>query len=351
MKPTFILLAISLLLAACATAAPEPTAVPPTSTPLPTATPTVIPTPTLLFMDMELQGIFTDAGLNPNSLDLNNAHWDPNVGLTIYSSDGTEIVIPEEDLMNRVKVGQEGNLQMLTEDGTAVMYAVDSATNEVIFAEDWMKWPIVSVEACINVDSYEAMEKVWEKESLFTLPFDPNRTYFPNKEDIFRDWSNRASYTQSSDPNFNYYFPLGILPEGMEPPMRFINCVVVDTGVGYPMMVVSQQVFNPADGSSSIMRFVIGGGGDLISQVSPMVHMQKTGDNRYFLPTWDFSDLANTPTIGGYKRYLQSKGINVNNGKISNFKGLIDQWLVDGKVPPKLEEIIMHAAEGYWEHE
>jgi hypothetical protein len=302
-------------------------------------------------MDMELQGIFTDAGLNPNNLDINNAQWDPKVGLTIYSSDGTEIVIPEDDLMNRVKVGQEGNLQILTEDGTAVMYAVDPATNEVLFAGDWMRWPIVSVEACVNVDSYEAMEKVWEKEYLFTLPFDPNRTYFPNKEDIFRDWSNRASYTQSSDPNFNYYFPLGILPEGMEPPMRFINCVVVDTGVGYPMMVVSQQVYNPVDGSSSIMRFVKGAGGDIINQIAVQVYTEKTSVNKFFLPTWDFSDVVDLPIMSGYKRYLQLKGVSVNNGKVANFKELIDQWLVDGTVPLELEKIIMHAKEGYWGNE
>jgi hypothetical protein len=49
MKPTFILLAISLLFAVCATAAPEPTPVPPTSTPLPTVTPTMTPSPELIF--------------------------------------------------------------------------------------------------------------------------------------------------------------------------------------------------------------------------------------------------------------------------------------------------------------
>lgn len=135
MKPTFILLAISLLLAACGTAAPEPTAVPPTNTPLPSATPTVTPSPEPTFTPTpepltidDVEGMDEDSKLQvlkdkyPDMVEGNNLFCSAELPNICVVDTGTDYLLFDVIQGEFVSVDEAGlTILRLTEKGKSVI--------------------------------------------------------------------------------------------------------------------------------------------------------------------------------------------------------------------------------------
>lgn len=216
-----------------------------TATPVPTAS----ATPAESQLPDEVNAKFEQAGIDIK--DMTNAKFDKD-GLHIALKSG-EVIVSNDELIERIHIGQGNVLQYRDKANQNVIYAFDKETKTFLESSQYLQKDKNNVEGYIRVGSWDKLKELWEKEKMFLIPFDPENTYFPESEDINRDYLN-------FDRSDEYYYPFGKLPAGMDSPFRLINFVILEkdetAGRLTDTYIVSEQVYNPDDKSFSTLHFV-----------------------------------------------------------------------------------------------
>lgn len=217
----------SILILTANACAPAPTAtIAPSETPSPTLTQTPIPTETPEPpLPPELQSKFDEVGVDLTKM--TNAKLDKD-GLHITLESG-EVVITKEQLAKNSYLGQpvEYNganpvLQIRDDANENVLFAYDTNTGEFLDSSKYIQKDNSDPEKYIQVAGWDELKALWAMEKMFLLHFDPNNTYFPESNEIFRDYGNLTGNTNNE---FNPWYPFGKLPEGMDSPFRYVNFI------------------------------------------------------------------------------------------------------------------------------
>ncbi len=240
------------ILASCTpqvTAAPTVTvtrtaAVPVTVTSAPTATPTAPPTPI---------SYTPEAWVGMDVIAMSNARLDA-LGLHLTMDSG-EVIFTSDQLSKQAYLGQDNVYQIRDEDNKNVLFAYDKETNTFLDASKYIQKDNSDPEKYIQVANWEELKALWAKEKMFMIPFDPDKTYFPELDKIYLDYEN---WSESSLNEYSYTNPFGHLPRGMDEPFEFVNFVRMardKTMIGsVDTYLVSQQTFNPDDKSFSVLH-------------------------------------------------------------------------------------------------
>ena len=315
----------------------------PTQTSIPTITatstpaaPTKTPTETPPQLPDEVKDKFDKAGIDLNQMQ--NATFDKD-GLHITLESG-EVVITKEQLEKNVSLGQpvEYNgsnqvLQIRDEANTKVLFAYDTNTGEFLDASKYIQSDVSDPEKYIQVSNWDELKAIWAKEGMFLVPFDPDNTYFPELDKIYKDYTNDGVY----EGEFNSYYPFGIVPEGMDSPFKVVNFIemqndplATDSYTLFP----TEQVYNPKNKGFSSLHFGRGGT-EAIGFVQNTVN-----EGQVLLPYFYFSErILGDPTYKPLINYLRENNLLDKDGQSIGVKDLVYEWLDTGSVPKRLEEI------------
>jgi hypothetical protein len=337
-----ILLLSSLLfifLSACGSA---PVAAAPTLSPLPTATPpatetsqppTESPTATEDGLVTQIKNKFETAKIDMTKM--GNATYDQS-GLHIVLASG-EVVIPNEQLAKVVFNGQDGVLQIRDEANQNVVYAFDPESQTFLEASKYIQKDNSDPEKYIQVNNMTELQAVWAKENLFLIPFDPEKTYFPPLDKIWRGYDDRTN--QTNEGEYNFYYPFGKLMEGMDSPFKPVNYIrmardpsVIGSTVQYS---ITEQVFNYDDKSFSTLHSMKSEFEKIVEQIK-----EWTSSGKFLLPRYLVNDdaLTSPANIITIRYYRENRMID-SNGLIPKIKGYMTQYFETGHMPKEIENI------------
>lgn len=256
------------------------------------------------------------------------------------TSDGGQIDVTTAEMAKRLKVGQASPLQIYNEAETAILYAFDAENKVWVDATKVLQPDRTNPENYIKIQTWDDLKELARKEKMVLLPF-PENTYFPPLDKIYRDY-NDYDKIDDSDAEYKYYTPFGSLPEGMISPFRIVNFIILEKNEGrqYDGLILIEQVFNPDDGSFSLLQFGPVGIDDPIVISDEGISLY-TEDGRFLLPTYKFyspNDIL-LPSLLDEVAYLQENGYMDSSGNQPQVKQLVEEWFNNGHVPQELESI------------
>ena len=345
-----LVVAISIMATACGPRqllSPDAT-VTPTATevsPMPTITET--PSPTEVPMLNELRnlpegliavhnedgswGIGVDEG--ENTIAISDVSVD-STGLHIAG----KVDIKPEDIAKRVKVGLYSPFQVYNEAGTAIDYAYDAENKVLIKASDVLQPDNSNVEKYIKYDTIDDWLKANRLEKMVVTPFDPDTTYFPELDKIYRtDWNALDPTLKNTDVEFSTFYPFGKLPESMESPFRFVNFVDIKNGELYGY---TEQIYNPADGSFTLIHEVFDNTN--LVKWSALLRTTNTAEKRYSLPCYYMGIISTDPRYQSTYAWLKANGYMDASGNMPKVKTWVDGWLTTGYLSPETETILTY---------
>ncbi|MBU1259984.1 MAG: hypothetical protein KKB29_03530 [Nanoarchaeota archaeon] len=246
-------------------------------------------------------------------------------GLHITVVEGQVIDIPQDQMTKRLKAGQASPFQIYNESETAILFAFDAENKVWVDAAKVLQPDKSNLDSFIKVETQQEFEEIFRLEKLLLPPF-PKDTYFPPLEEINRDYQEPYDYT-----------PFGVLADLSKAPTRL--------GVNYllweDLIIYTEQVYNPADGSFSCLHFALPR--EEYSVLIDPIFMEKIS---LFLPKYSFS--AGDSLEGYYNHnktqfeyWIKNGYYTYNSRYFPKIKNLTDQWLTEGKVPEELEKIIL----------
>jgi hypothetical protein len=270
-----------------------------------------------------------------------------------FRLEGTSIDIAPADISTRIQVGQEGALQIYNYTGSAIEFAWDAAQNEWINAADVIQSNRKNTSAYITVQTRDQIAALFALEPLLLPPF-PKDTYFPPLDKLSIDyWIYDMARDYYSPLEFDYYYPFGKATDPSKLPFRFVNFILLAQGEGRKSdtYIVTEQVFNPADGTFSLLHFGIDkheksgnpdqGLSDLLSETDPP---------HIFIPQFMFNDITilKYPSCNGdwcntMDWLVKNNYWDVKTGWLPEIKQMVQAWITTGKVPDELEELVLKA--------
>ena len=263
---------------------------------------------------------------------MENAKYDKD-GLHITLPDGEVIVLTNTDLEKNIYLGQDNVLQYRDESNQNVVYAFDPESKTFLEASKYIQKDKTDPEKYIQVANWDELFALWAKEKMFLIPFDPENTYFPPLDKIYRDYDTPTNrIRREGGDEFNSVVVFGRVPDGMNSPFKFVNFVrmIDDTGniQGY---FVSQQVFNVDDKSFSVMHLYT----ELLS-----IPQNYADEQTVFLPQLFINKEAlSFPPIEVFIAYYKNRGLVDRNGQTPTIKDLVNKWFDSGHMPEELENI------------
>jgi hypothetical protein len=267
---------------------------------------------------------------------MGNATYDQN-GLHIVLASG-EVVIPNDQLGRLVYNGQDGVLQIRDKANQNVVYAYDPESQTFLEASKYIQKDNSDPEKYIQVKNMAELQAVWAKEDLFLIPFDAEKTYFPPLDKIWRGYDDRTN--QTNEGLYNFYYPFGRLPAGMDSPFKQANYIRMarDPSVigSTTQFIVTEQVFNEDDKSFSKLHFMRNG--DYKTAVNDIQDWTKS--NKFLLPRYLVNDAALTsPANVITMRYYRENGMIDSIGRIAKVEALMTKFFETGHMPEEIENI------------
>jgi hypothetical protein len=334
---------------------PEPSETP---TPTLTATPTKIPMPESLNTVPDGYsavrnpdgswgyGVGTEAIVSiPNlTVDGAGAH---------FRLEGTAIDIPAAEIQDRIQVGQEGALQIYDYDMYG-FYGIEFAwladQNVWIKAADIRQSHRECIPNYITVQTREQLAALFDLEKLVMSPF-PADTYFPPLDKVIIDYQHaHGNYDTTKD--FSFYTPFGKVTDMAQSPFRFVNFILLEEGEGRKSdtWILTEQVYNPADGTFSLLHFGFDKYGELPGFLD-------TGLSTLFfymdpphilLPAYaayetiPFPEYASCNVIecNQMEFFIENNYFNAATGRLPEIQRLVEVWLTTGKIPNELESLV-----------
>jgi hypothetical protein len=338
------------VLAACAPASL------PTATVLPAATGTPFPTPAPSPSPTSAVDLFPS--LPAEFTTIRNADGTWGVGIQVgdettqisgvsvdaaglhLTLDSGVVDIPANQILDRIKVGQNSPFQIYNEAGTGIDYAWDSENSVWVEASQVLQPDLSNPENYIKIDSWEGLKELGRLEKMFLLPF-PDGTYWPETDKIVLDYKFWDA-TTDLEAEFNPWYPLGRLTSSDKSPFRIVNYSFLPKGEGRPSdaYIVTEQVYNAADGSFSVLHFCM----NSVSTPGEAVNYFKnevTLSGVYLLPQPSLTKETVSAYYGTKSAvtYLLDNGYLKRDGSMPEIKAWIVQWLTTGLVPKDLENI------------
>ena len=312
-------------------AAPAETPLPP-STPIPELPVPVIPSlPPEALTWVETQKAADPEFVLPVVIDADGFH----VNLGVDEDTGIEKIInvPAEQIATRIKVGQEGALQVYSETGDKIIAVFDPETNKWIDRDKVVAKDFFNMETYIHVQTWEQVKELWRLEQHFMIPF-PEDTQFPVFDEKQADYQARLLE--------GFYSPLGNPPPGKEPVIPF-NGIILDKGVDVEVDYAfgTQQVFNRADKTFSSWR---------VSRTADSYKktiLQHLRSIRYYiLPSYQTSSQDNLDKLKSNFPFIfkiwEDAGLYKGEGlEYTGIKKLVLQWLISGDFPEELRYVPM----------
>ena len=295
-----------------------------TSSPTPTETPT--PAPESL-LPQEVKEKFEQAGIDLT--DMTNAKYNKD-GLHITLESDEVIVLTNAELEKNIYLGQDNVLQYRDEANQNVLYAFDKETQTFLESSRYIQKDKTDPEKYIQVKNWDELFALWAKEKMFLIPFNPKNTYFPPLDKIYREYDtpqNRV-YFSGLDKEFNIARPFGIVPDDMDSPIKYVNHIRIQNTSGeVEGYIVSQQVFNPDDGSFSVLH-----------AYTHAIQAINQNTNYILLPQLFLED----PSYHASKYlidYYRKNNLLEPKGQIPVIVNLTNKWLDEGHIPAELENI------------
>jgi len=263
-------------------------------------------------------------------------------GLHITVAEGRVIDILQNEIADKLVIGVFDNLQILNTDKTLAAWAYDKENKVWIDGTTVIQPNMYNVEGYIHIQTWDDLQELTRKEKLVLIAFPPD-TYFPPLDQIFVDYENTEINDKFGQP-FNFWNPLGSVTDLNKAPIRRVNFILVKAGEGrrFDDYIVSEQVFNPQDGTFSILNF---GFSEFEQDYGwgTLQHYLETPD-KFLLPGYMyFQEVlggAECYTICNEVDYLKSIGAFDAEGNLPEIKALLREWFSTGRVPDKLESFL-----------
>jgi len=373
MKNAVCLFALLLGLAACAPVTPAPssatapTAETPSPIPLPSAIITPFPTPTEIPIPQGLENVPEgySAVRNPDGT------WGYGVGANAKTSipdlmvdttgahfrlDGKAIDIAPADIPARIQVGQAGALQIYDYDKYGfygIEYAWVADQNIWIKAADIRQSHRTDIPNYITVQTRAQLEALFNREELVMAPF-PKDTYFPPLNKLSIDyWIYDEQRDKNSTADFNYFYPFGKVTDISKSPFRAVNFILLQKGEGrkFDTWIVTEQVFNPADGTFSLLHFGFDKYGEkpgFLDKGLSML-MMDTDPGEIMLPEYlyvpdnmifDYKS-CNDFSCNTANWLITNNYWNLTTDEFSQIKQMDQTWISTGKVPDELTHLLL----------
>lgn len=299
----------------------------------PTAEPTETPTPESL-LPAEVKDKFDQAGIDLT--DMTNAKYDKD-GFHITLESGEVIVLNNDELEKNIYLGQDNVLQYRDESNQNVVYAFDKESKTFLESSRYIQKDKTDPEKYIQVANWDELYALWAKEKMFLIPFDPENTYFPPLDNINRDYDNWGN--RKEDQEFNFYYPFGKLPEGMDSPFRIVNFIRMQkdelNSKSTDTFIVSEQVFNVDNNSFSVIHFMRSD-----SKVVLRDFQEATTIEKFLLPRFQLiPEVMSLPAYATLVTYLKENNLIESDLLIPKVKNLVYKWFETGHVPEELETI------------
>jgi hypothetical protein len=206
----------------------------------------------------------------------------------------------------------------------------------------------------ITVQTREQLDALFDLEKLVLPPF-PKDTYFPPLDKIIVDYQSEANMNPASE--FSNINPIGKITDLSKSPLRFVNYILLQKGEGrqYDTYIVTEQVYNPADGTFSLLH----SGFDAFEPVTSTSTGRGLGtlwsftdSPKILLPVYQGSVAVLDPTLPCYTycnqlAYYKEHNLIDANAQMPEIKQWIDLWLTTGKLPKDIEHIVLISAQFY----
>jgi hypothetical protein len=238
-----------------------------------------------------------------------------------FAFNGNSVDIPATSIGDRIKVGQEGALQIYNEQLSAIDYAWDTKNNRWVEASSVIQPDRYNTEQVAVTDTDEELFEEYRLEKMFMLPF-PADTYWPDPTQLDMHYG---------DLNVKNGRPFGHLADVSKSPFRLL----VNHFKWKDMVMMTEQVYNPADNTFS------------------SIHFPRPGDNykgyltlvsrpgAFLMPMYAL-EIPDQYTNGfpTQMAYLAEKGYySYGSNTLPKIRSLGVSWLTEKKVPEELEEL------------
>jgi hypothetical protein len=316
------------LLSACGNFATTATAIStPTFTLIPTSTVTPLPTetstPVFPFPAEAQTWVVAHPEFNlSGQLDAN--------GFYVDLGDGKRIDVPADQIAARIKVGQEGALQVYSETGDKIIAAYDPETKAWINRDKVVAKDFFNMETYIHVQTWEQAKELFRLEKHFMIPF-PEGTQFPTLDEKQADYLSGNTVSN----------PLGDFPIGKEP-VKLFNGIIIEKnepdGINADYVAMTSQVYN-IDGSFSSFQ-----AGRTKYDFERMTLRSLLLGRSYILPVYDLGDglnYVNSNYQFNVKTWVDNGLYDGNGRELTKIKSFVIQWLRAGKFPKELKNIFL----------
>jgi hypothetical protein len=321
----------------------------PTSTP--TLTPTLIPSPTSIpvpegfnnlpegFVPIRNENGTWGVGIDQTGQTeaIPNFSVD-NTGARLVLNDIT-VDIPTNEIQDRIKVGQEGVLQIYNEQKTAIDYAYDEENKVWIKASDVLQPDYKNPENYIHLQTWDDLKKLARLQEMILTPF-PTDTFSWLSDKVILNYQD-SSINRDPTADYAYWRPLGVLEDVSKSPFKIVSYSLLEKGEGISRVVyiITVQVYNTDNGSYSTMQYVI----DWLDSDRFISYASSINPDEYFLPALELIPLAPSHrSLYPVVDYLLDHGYLESDGSRPKTKTLVDQWLTNGHVPPELGNIPLY---------
>lgn len=300
-----------------------------TKTPIPPSTPIpeTIPLPSLppeALTWVETQQAIDPEFVLPGQLDAGGFHVD--------LGDGKRIDVPADQIAARIKVGQEGALQVYSETGDKIIAAYDPESKAWIDRDNVIQSDMNNMENYIHVSTWADLQELFRLEKHFMIPF-PEDTYFPTFDETNVDYLTRK-HVQGINES-----PLGNPPIGKEP-TRLFNYYFLEKGEGREIDYagVTEQIFNPSDKTFSSSHF-----SRSAERFQSIVLPGLRSGRAYILPLYQLTEDDNLESLKSKYPFIfdmwKVAGLydGGNSHEFTKIKELVMKWLIEKKFPLPLE--------------
>lgn len=318
----------------------------PTLTPLPTSTNTPSPEPTPAlppgFISIHNEDGTWGIGIKRGNeiTPISGVSVDA-AGFHITVAEGQVVDIPTDEVKDRIKAGQNSPFQIYNQAGTAILFAYDVDNKVWVDASKVLHPDKNNSENLIIINRWDEVDNLSRLEKMLLPPF-PKDTYFPDLDKIIIDYLN-INANQDIKVNFNFFFPFGNDIDPTKSPFKFVNYSFLAKGEDrtIDILIVTEQVFNPKDGTFSLLHFGYTRRDPIISSPDSIFDI-RTQPGRYFLPEYYIEGGLSQPIGGDLSlfRHLINQGFLNPDGTMPEIKKLVEKWLTTGIVPPEMEKFI-----------
>jgi hypothetical protein len=272
-------------------------------------------------------------------------------GVRIQTGIG-EIFVPISGTVMRIEF-REGSYVVI--DATKIAAAYNPTLKEAKWGAE-QRW-VARSEAIVPKTAYHGQDfivinKVSEFEELVTLekafldPLPPD-TYWPNQEDVC--WYGDK----------DCYNPLGLLDDLSKSPVKFpVNHMIwmpnEEEGRPVPWIMITSQVFNPADKTTSLLHYANAGWemrdyyNSRLDREMWVHSIQRGIRGLYIVPSWGLKLDGESFYLLGLSQYWKERGF-VKDDKLTGIKEMVLKWLFDGKMPIEMEYLVLDYYPARWD--